>query len=66
MQLDTKQNLIWEILEQFSSEEVIRYFTCFHGTQLLDEDFLKYLITELELTDDEIEELESSYDISIW
>jgi len=48
--------LIWEALSDLSGEQVLRYLTGWHGCQLLDEGFYRYLVDEGVLPDDEEEE----------
>ena len=46
-------DVIWEALTGLSGEQVLRYITGWHGTQLLDDGFYKYLVDEGVLPDDE-------------
>ena len=51
-----RQEVIWEALSELSGEQVLRYLTGWHGRQLLDEGFYRYLQDEGILQEEEGEE----------
>ena len=50
-----KQNEFYEQLEQLTSEQVLRAFINWHGTQLLTDEFLEFCIEEGYIYSDDIE-----------
>ena len=44
--MDNKQDVMWDVLLDLSSEEVLRAFTNYHGLQLLDDGFYEFLQDE--------------------
>jgi hypothetical protein len=50
------QDKIWDALAELSGEDVLRYFTNYHGTQLLDDGFAEHLIDEGVLEEEPEEE----------
>ena len=52
----TRSDIICRILSELSGEQVLNYLTGWHGTQLLDEGFYKYLVDEGILPEEEEED----------
>lgn len=55
MNHDERIDIIFDALSELSGEQVFRLFTGWHGTQLLDEGFYKYLVDEGVLPEEEEE-----------
>lgn len=44
--MDKKQELAYSILIQYEAETVLNAFLNFYGTQLLDDEFMRFLVSE--------------------
>lgn len=44
--IDNTQTTIWDALCEMSGEDVARAFTDFYGNQLMDDNFLQFLVEE--------------------
>lgn len=66
MMLDAMQNQICEVLEQISDERFQKIFSNLYGYQILDREFLKHLMDELEISGGNFDIWEASYNTRAW